>query len=338
MLAAVFEEKENNKLVLREKDEPKINQDTDLIIKVEAASICGTDVHILANPPGHPATHGIVQGHEYVGEVVDIGTKVKAINIGDRVVIDPTTTCGSCYFCKNGAANMCENSSSIGVFMDGGWASYSVVPAQNVHKISKHVPIEHAVLAEPLSCVINGIEKINIRPGDNVVILGSGPMGQLFTQVSKISGAGSITCSDFSDFRLDISKKSGASCTVNPKKQDIQSLIMKETRVGADIVIDCTGVLFDQSIELVKRGGQVLLVGMNKNANPDINQYSITRNEISVKGTYIQNNKFPKVVKILESNLLNLKDLITHKVSLVNIHQGIEKMSAGEAVKIVVYP
>lgn len=336
MLTGVFEKV--GKLELQERNEPKLTSEKEVKIKVEAASICGTDVHILSDPPSHPATTDTILGHEYVGEVVEIGKEVRNVVIGDRVIVDPTTTCGECNYCKNGIANMCENSSSIGIFEDGGWASYSVVPSNNVYKVSKTVPPEIAVLAEPLSCVINGSEKVNVQPGDSVVILGAGPMGQLFTQVVKAAGAGKVICSDFSDYRLSYSEKSGATIIVNPKHDDILQIVKEETEIGADVVIDCVGALFDQTLDLVRKGGQVLLVGMNEHASPNISQYQITRKEITVKGTYIQNYDFPKVIKILEANLLNLEALITHKITLDQIHEGVERMRKGDAIKVVVYP
>ncbi|MBS4208876.1 alcohol dehydrogenase catalytic domain-containing protein [Bacillus sp. FJAT-50079] len=336
MLAAVFEKR--GKLALQDQEIPEISSSLDVKIKVEVASICGTDVHILSDPPGHPATPGIIQGHEYVGEIVEIGSDVTNVRIGDRVVVDPTTTCGSCYYCQIGEQNLCNNSSSIGIYLDGGWARYSVVPSKNVYRISKEVPPEIAVFAEPLSCVINGSEKINVQPGDSVVILGAGPMGQLFTQVLKAAGAGIMICVDLSDYRLNYSKKSGATHIVNPEKEDVLEIVKRITNVGADVVIDCVGALFNQSIDLVRKGGQILLCGMNEHANPAIKQYDLTLNEIDVKGTYIQKNDFPKVIKILEARLLNLEDLITHKISLEQINDGVEIMRKGEAIKIIVSP
>ena len=336
MLAGVFEKP--GSVALQEKEMPTLKSDLDVKIKVLAASICGTDVHILSDPPGHPATTGIIQGHEYMGEVVEIGKNVKSVNIGDRVIVDPTTTCGSCYFCEIGKPNMCEHSSALGIFLDGGWAPYSVVPSKNVFKISKEVAPEIAVLAEPLSCVIHGSERVNVQPGDSVVIVGAGPMGQLFTQVLKAAGAAKIICVDFSDYRLDYSKKSGATYIVNPKNEDLVKAVKEITKVGADVVVDCVGTLLDQCMSLVRHGGQILLVGMNEHANPQIKQYDLVRNEITIKGTYIQSYDFPKVVKILESSLLNLESLITHKISLSKINDGIDTMRKGEAIKIIVYP
>lgn len=336
MLAAVFED--IGKLTLQEKDVPNIDHPNQVKVKVEVASICGSDLHILADPQTHPATPGIIQGHEYIGEIVEIGKEVTSIAVGDRVVVDPTTVCGECYYCQIGQQNVCENFSTIGIFKDGGWASYSVVPSENVFKISKDVPAEVAVLAEPLSCVVNGCEKIQTSHGDNVVILGAGPMGQLFAQMQKAAGAGKIIVVDLSNYRLEHATASGATHTINPNEHDVEKVVKEITSIGADIIIDCVGILFDQAVDLVRKGGKVLLVGMNENARPSIKQFKITQNEIKVMGTIIQNNHFPKVIKILESNILKLEQLITHRTTLENIHEAIEIMKTGEAIKVMVFP
>ncbi|GIN91717.1 alcohol dehydrogenase [Siminovitchia terrae] len=336
MLAAVFEDV--GMLTLKEVDPPQIKRDNEVKIKVEVASVCGSDVHILADPPSHPATKGVIQGHEFVGKVVEAGEDVKNVSVGDRVVVDPTTVCGHCYYCQTGIQNLCENFSTIGIFEDGGWSPYSVVPSQNVYKISEQIPPELAVFAEPLSCVINGSEKIQTNVGDHVVILGAGPMGQLFTQVQKAAGAGKIIVVDLSDYRLGYAKKSGATNIVNPNNEDVEKIVENLTSIGADVVIDCVGVLFDQAINLVRKGGKVLLVGMNNHVNTPINQCKITQKEITVKGTVIQNYQFSKVIKILEAGILNLECLITHRMTLNNIHQAIDTMKRGEAIKILVYP
>ncbi|EJL40469.1 alcohol dehydrogenase catalytic domain-containing protein [Brevibacillus agri] len=336
MLAGVFEQA--GKFSLQERPVPVIQKADEVRIKVEAASICGTDVHILANPPGHPATAGVIQGHEYVGKVVEAGADVTNVKVGDRVVVDPTLTCGYCDYCQMGYVNMCEHMSTMGIFVDGGWTSYSVVPARNVHKIADSVPPEIAVFAEPLSCVINGMDKIKVQPGESAVVLGAGPMGQMFIQMLKAAGAGTIVAVDFSDYRLEYARISGANVTVNPKTSDVAKSVQDATKIGADVVIDCVGSLFDQSLTLVRRGGQILLVGMNQHALPPIKQNDITRYEVTVKGTYISNHTFPKVVKVMEAGLLNLERLITHRVPLERITEGIDVMKKGEAIKVIVQP
>jgi 2-desacetyl-2-hydroxyethyl bacteriochlorophyllide A dehydrogenase len=336
MLAAVFEKP--GTLTLQDRPIPQLTSEHDVKIKVEAASICGTDIHILHVPPGFPAKPGIVQGHEYVGRVVEVGGGVTNVKPGDRVVIDPNITCGVCAYCQMGEYSMCDNFTTLGIFLDGGWTSYSIAPAKNVFRIADSVPPEIAVLAEPLSVVISGSEKVNAQPGDSVVIVGAGPMGQLFAQVMKAAGAAQIVCIDLSDYRLDKARESGATHVINPSRTNVEEATKNITGIGADIVIDCVGSLFDQCLSLVRKGGQILLVGLNEHALPPIKQYEITRNEITVKGTFIQNHHFPKVIKILEGGILNLEPLVTHRLPLDQIHEGIDIMKKGEAIKIVIYP
>lgn len=336
MLAAVFES--TGTLTLKDVPEPQLLNDTDIKVKVEAASICGTDVHILGTPPSHPANFNTILGHEFVGHVVEIGKHVKNLNVGDRIVVDPTITCGTCAYCQSGHANVCENFTTIGIFEDGGWAKYCVLPSRNAHKISEHVPVEIAAMAEPLSCVVNASEKLQTKPGDTVVILGAGPMGQLFIQMQKAAGAGTIIAVDFSEYRLNIAKQSGATHIVNPQSEKVEDLVEQLTSIGADSVVDCVGMLFGQAISLVRKAGKIVLLGMNDQALPEIHQCSITSKELTVFGSIIQNYHFPKVVQLLESNVLNLGALVTETIELSNIERGLELMRQGAAIKIIVKP
>jgi len=336
MLAGVFES--IGTLTLKEVPEPNLVHDTDIKVMVEAASICGTDVHILGTPPSHPANVDTVLGHEFVGRIVEVGKDVTHLSIGDRIVVDPTITCGTCAYCQSGHANVCENFTTIGIFENGGWAKYCVLPARNAHRISEDVPVEIAAMAEPLSCVVNASEKLQTKPGDTVVILGAGPMGQLFIQMQKAAGAGTIIAVDFSDYRLNIAKQSGATHLVNPQHDKLEDIVEQLTKIGADSVVDCVGTLFGQAVELVRKAGKVVLLGMNDKAFPKIHQCSITSKELTIFGSIIQNYHFPKVVQLLESNVLNLETLITETIELKDIEKGLELMRQGAAIKIIVKP
>ncbi|MFJ7368817.1 zinc-binding dehydrogenase [Lysinibacillus sp. NPDC098008] len=336
MLAGVFESIGTFKL--KEVEEPQIQHATDIKIMVEAASICGTDVHILSNPPSHPATPNTVLGHEFVGRIIEKGEDVQGLEVGDRVIIDPTITCEVCVYCQSGHTNVCENFTTIGIFENGGWAKYCVAPARNAHKISEEIPVELAAMAEPLSCVVNASEKLQTKPGDAVVILGAGPMGQLFVQMQKAAGAGKIIVVDFSEYRLEIAKKSGATHVVNPNVEKVEDVVAELTRIGADSVVDCVGMLFDQAIQLVRKAGNVLLLGMNDKALPAIHQCTITGKELTIYGSIIQNYHFPKVVQLLESNVLNLEALITEAVELKDVEKGLQLMREGKAIKIIIKP
>jgi len=336
MLAAVFEGE--GKLNLKEVPGPEIKKSDDVLLQVEAASICGTDVHILEVPPGHPANKGAILGHEYTGMILEVGDDVKDFKAGDRVVVDPNITCGSCTYCKMGMPNMCENMTTLGIFINGGFARYNVAPAKALHPISPNLKAGLAVFAEPLSCVVNATQKLKVQPGENVVVLGAGPIGLLFTQMFRASGAGKIIVSEVSEYRSKYAKESGAARLINPLKEDLEKVVKEETVIGSDVVVDAVGTLFKEAMKIVRRDGRILLFGQNSNARAEITQNDITRRELVILGNYIAKFTFPPTIKIIESKVLNLEKLITHRLPLKDIHQGIEAMENRRAIKVIITP
>lgn len=336
MLAGVFEG--DGKLNIKEVPEPKVTKPSDVLLKVELAGICGTDIHILEVPPGHPATPGAILGHEYVGVVVDKGTEVNTVDIGDRVVVDPNLTCGVCRYCRRGLPNMCENFTTLGIYLNGGFAPYNVAPAKALYKISKDVPLERAALAEPLSCVVNAMRKLNLQVGDNVVLIGAGPMGLLFLLMIKAQGAGKVIVIEPAPFRSKIARDLGADIVLNPREINIKEAVMDLTELGADIVIDAVGNQFATALDLTKRGGTMLLFGMNENALPQIKQIIIPRYELKILGSYISWFSFPQTVAILESGNVPVEKLVTHKLPLEKLYEGIEIMKKGEGIKVLINP
>ena len=201
---------------LEEFPRPRIQAADDVLLRVDRVSICGTDIHILSDPPGHPATSGSILGHEYVATVTDIGDGVINVKPGDRVVIDPNITCGLCDYCRMGLTNVCENMTTLGIFRHGGLAEFNLAPAKALHKIDRDVPPERACLAEPLACVWHAFEKTNVVPGESVAILGAGPIGLLFLMLFKTAGAGKVFVIEPTDFRRQTAERLGAN-VINPK-------------------------------------------------------------------------------------------------------------------------
>ncbi len=317
---------------------PKIQKDDDVLLKVNAASICGTDLHILSVPPGHPATQGSILGHEYTATVVDAGAGVHHLQPGDHVVIDPNVTCGLCEYCRLGMSNMCVNMTTLGIFIHGGLAEYNVAPARALHKISAAVLPHHATLAEPLTCVFNAMEKAPLTPGESVAIYGGGPIGLFFLMLYKASGAGQTFIVEPVEFRRKVARDAGVGAAIDPRAEDAAAAIKSMTHIGADIVVDATGSSLPECIAAVRRGGRVVLFGMNQHASSEVRQNEITRYEISIIGSYIQRTAFPKVVRMLESNLLPLDKVITHRLKLAQVGEGLEAMRAGKTVKVVITP
>jgi threonine dehydrogenase-like Zn-dependent dehydrogenase len=317
---------------------PQIRSDDDVLLRVDRASICGTDIHILAVPPGHPATPGSILGHEYVATVMDAGVRVEHVKPGDRVVVDPNITCGLCQYCRIGMTNICENMTTLGIFRDGGLAELNLAPAKSLHRIDRNVPLERATLAEPLSCVMHAFERAAIIPGESVAILGAGPIGLMFLMLFSAAGAGKVFVIEPVESRRKAAIDFGATHVFDSSGPDSARAIKAVNGIGADIVVDAAGILLPDALEIVRPGGRVVLFGLNQHAEHSIKQYLVTRYEITILGSFIQRTEFPKVVRLLESGILPLERLVTHRITLDEMSLGFEAMRSGEAIKVVAEP
>lgn len=336
MRAAVFEGE--GKLVITEVDVPSIGKPDDVIIEVEVCSICGTDVHIMAVPPGYIAAPNTILGHELSGRVVEIGSGVRTIKVGDRVVVNPNDYCGVCKYCMKNLPNQCENIIPMGIGADGGFAEYVKTSERVVHKIADDLPAEIAAFAEPLACVVNGTQKIRIQPGESVLVIGAGPIGLLFVQMLKAAGASPIIVSEPTKLRQEYAKQCGADYVVNPMEENLEEFVKKITDIGVDAAVDVVGSQIWPAVQAIRKGGKVLVFGVNTKAEPKIVQSQVTFKEAQILGNWLANATFPTAVKILESGVLNLKPLITHTLPLDKIHEGIELLKKGQGIEIIIDP
>jgi threonine dehydrogenase-like Zn-dependent dehydrogenase len=235
-------------------------------------------------------------------------------------------------------SNACSNMTTLGIFRHGGLAEFSLAPARALHRIDQAVPLDRATLAEPLACVLHAFEKSALVPGESVAILGAGPIGLLFAMLFRAAGAGKILIVEPVEFRRRMAKQFGADHALDPTASDSVAEVKAVTRIGADVVVDAAGTLLPEAVNLVRRGGRILLFGMNQHADRQMNQYTVTRHEISILGSFIQRTAFPKVVKILEAGLLPVEKLVTHRLTLGEVHSGLEAMKQGQAIKVAVSP
>jgi len=345
MLAAVF--KGDGKLVLEDRPKPQIKQNNEVLLKVGGVGICGTDLHILQIPAAHPAKVGIILGHEFAGTIMEIGDGVKDFKPRDRVIVDPHPGCGVCLECRRGRPDLCSrlysaelpnHPNTIGIFSDGAMTSFVVVPEYSLYKIGYDVPFHLAALAEPFSCVVSAVDKLHIQPGDNVVILGAGPIGLFFTCMLKACGASNIIVSEIADDRQVAAKNCGATLVVDPNKEDLNEVVKRKLGDGADVVVEAVGPMINQAISVVRNGGTILQFGHDELARPNIPVAEIVRKEIIIKGAFIGKFSFEKVAKILESNSLPLDKVVSHRLPLSKVHEGLDLLRKRQALKVILYP
>lgn len=336
MLAAIF--KDEGKLVVREVPTPTIKTPQDVLIKVEICGVCGTDTRILAVPPVVQAKKGIVLGHEYIGEVVEVGEAVSQFQPGDRVAVIPDLSCGYCRFCAEGWPNLCENAIAIGGDADGGFAHYALAPAKGLYKISSDLPVEEGAFVELLSCVMGGVQKAALLPGEDVVIIGAGPAGLVFMKVFKAAGAGKVIMAEISPWRVDFARKAGADLVINPMEENLRDTVRAVTDGGAHVVVDAVGSQLTAAISVARKAARIIVFGEDHKAENTIRPRDIQGQELRILGSFIGICIFPKAVTILESGAVRLSGLITHRLSLEELPAGIAELGAGRGAKGVCFP
>ncbi len=326
----------DGRLEFQDRPVPDIRNGDDVLVAVEACGLCGTDLNILAVPPAHKAAPGTVLGHEFVGTVRRTGPRVAGLKAGDRVVVAPRLNCGLCRYCRRGTANQCESYQTLGIHIDGGLAPYCVAPERALFRIDPAVPVEDAAFAEVLSCVFSSTMRVPANPGDTVVILGAGPVGLLYALLYRAGGAGKIIVTDISPFRLDFSSRCGVDVAINAQQEDVEEVVGRLADPYADIVVDAVGNLLPQAVKLARRGGRVVLFGLQMHARPAVSQYMITRHELTLYGAFVGINPFPQTVRLLESGVIRPSILITHRMPVADVTAALAAMRAGETMKVIV--
>lgn len=286
----------------------------EVLIKVKAVGICGSDVHGFLGITGRRIPP-MVMGHEFSGVVKEIGKKVETVQPGDRVVPYPVAFCGECEFCREGKTHICLQKKSFGVLdCNGAMAEYISVPAKLVFKISDSVPYTVASMMEPLAVAYRGVNNAGNIEGKNVLIVGAGTIGMLVLAIVRMRSPGKVFISDLSDSRLSIAGKMGADFTINPSKDDIDDFIKAETNgAGADIAFEAVGAspTVQQAMASLKTGGSAIWIG-NSAKMITINMQEIVTRELKVTGTYIYTFKeFGEVVDLLNKGRINVEPVIS---------------------------
>lgn len=319
-----------------------------VVIKVEACAICGSDVRTYFKGTSYVHPNTII-GHEVVGTVEEVGSEVDGICLGERLAIGPIIPCGECFYCRRGLQHLCQFEEDFGGKYPGGFAEYMYINSKaiklgSVSKIPKNLSFNEGTLAEPLSSVIKAHELANTKLGDTVVVIGAGPVGCMHVEMARIRGAQKIIQTEVSSKRIEMSKRFGADVIINAITEEPIARIMKETdNFGANLVI-CASPSVEiarDALKMVCRGGTVLLFAGFPKDKPtvEIDGNLVHYNDICVLGTIgFTPRHFHMSIELISKRIIDPKKYITGILPLEKVAEGIEKVSRGEELKLVIVP
>ena len=291
---------------------PQVKEPDDVLLKVEAVGICGTDIKIIeGNTTSNPTQ---CSGTNFA-EVVEVGTHVTHIKVGDRVAVDNNIRCGFCSFCRMGLTSQCVDikTSALGVMRDGGYAEYCLVPEKQCFPVPDEIDDVLGSQVETLATVVNGMNTLQMLPYDYVLILGFGPIGYLFAQFAKNISA-KVAVTEIDPFRIEVAKQ--CRLTVwNPNEVDIEEKITEYTYGRkADIVIEATGNALEQALTCVTPGGKVLPFGMDSSITASVVPNSVTRWATKILGLYLGQNTMVPSIRVFQEKTLNMEPFFTKVV------------------------
>ncbi len=317
-------------------------RDGEILVKVEACGICGTDVHIVEGTSR--STPPVVLGHEYAGIVEDrgkAGASLPSAKEGARVAVDPNIACGVCYYCRRGLVHLCANLRALGVDIDGGMAEYCIVPVHQAYVLPPDMAPEVSAFVEPLSCAIHGIDRANIRAGDIVVILGGGTIGLLMLQLARNAGASAVIVVEPLEEKRIIASYLGAAVTIDPGTENVQDAVLALAVEGADVVIECVGKTstMQLAVQLARRGGTVEFFGVSPlGVTIPIEPNLVYFKELSIVGSYVNPHTFDRSIALLRGGVVNIGQFTIHHFPLAGVQDALEHQREGRTLKSIVRP
>jgi L-iditol 2-dehydrogenase len=320
--------------------------DEELLIRIKACGICGSDVHGFDGSTGRRIPP-LVMGHEAAGVVEAVGNSVKDFRVGDRVTFDSTVYCGKCFFCERGQVNLCDNREVVGVSTPlfrrmGAFAEYVTVPARIAYILPENMPFSHAALIEAVSVAVHGTSLTPIALEDTAVVVGAGMIGLLTMQAVKLAGAGRVFVLDVDDTRLDLARKLGATQTFNSRNPDVIQKILDQTSGrGADVALECVGITeaVKLAIDSVRKGGAVTLIG-NVAPKIELGLQSVVTRQIRLQGSCASNGEYPACISMMARGAISVEPLITAVAPLEDGVSWFDRLYRREPglLKIVLQP
>ncbi|MEC2159706.1 zinc-binding dehydrogenase [Virgibacillus halodenitrificans] len=328
-------------LEIQDKAEPQAGPGQ-VKIEVKYAGICGSDIHTYEGhyKVGVPVT----LGHEFSGEVVEVGEGVNDFKVGDSVTSETTFyICGKCKYCQSGDYNLCNHRKGLGTQQDGGFTKYLIARQESLHKLPENVDYQSAAMTEPLACTFHAVSKTEINKGDIVVVIGPGPIGLFTAQVAKSRGATVIITGLTNDkVRLDKAEELGIDYAVDTQTQDITEIVNSLTEgYGADVVFECSGAVpaAKQALGLLRKKGQYGQVGLFAQPDVPFDLETIIQKEIRVVGSRSQKPAdWEPSLELMNNGSVNTKAMVTHEFNITQWDEAYQAIKSGEAIKVLLTP
>lgn len=313
----------------------------DVIVAVEAAGICGSDVHGYTGSTGRRFS-GIVMGHEFAGQIKALGSAVTEHRIGGRVIVHPILTCGECIQCLAGRPNICMKRKLIGIHQHGAYSEAVLVPQSQLYPLPDHLTYEQGAFAEPLGIALHAVNNTPFNPTDTIVIVGAGPIGLLTMLAARRKGVARIIVTDRIASRLERAKQLGADEVINVAEQDAVARVCELTQgAGADAAIEAVGITatVQQALALTRTAGHITWIG---NAQPEvaINMQDVVGREITIRGTYGFYQEFGEAINALATGEIDVRPLIDRVAPLAEGPDIFRSLADGslDAVKVILHP
>ncbi|EIW19034.1 L-iditol 2-dehydrogenase [Pelosinus fermentans] len=338
MRALVKTELGHGNLVIVDKEEPKAGKDQVKIL-VKYAGICGSDLHTYEGK--YKVKVPVTLGHEFAGEVVEVGENVTDIHVGERVTSETTFyICGECKYCKSKNYNLCKDRKGLGTQQDGAFTKYIIANKNSIHKLPENVDYLSASITEALACAHHAVAKSSIKKNDVVVVLGPGPIGLLVAQIAKTFDTKVIITGLAKDkSRLDKAKELGIDVSVDIQNQDVKQIVDElSDGYGADIVFECTGAppSVNLGLDILTKQGEYVQVGIFPTAEILTDFEKIIQKEIKITGCRSQKpSDWEPSLQLMNQNLVNAKALVSHQFNITEWDKAYETIKKGDAIKVV---
>ena len=313
-----------NELKIIDVEKPVIDEKNNVLVKMTAAGICGSDVGIY-HGTNAAATYPRIIGHEMVGRVAEVGPGVTQVKAGDRVIVNQVTSCGHCYPCRIGRGNVCDNLAVRGVHIDGGYREFLAVPESDCYLLPDSLSDKDAVMIEPTTIAIQSCTRAELKKDDMLLIYGSGALGSTILKIARLM-CDHIIVADIVDDKLEAAKANGAKYTINVMKEDLVEKVKEYTEGhGSTVSIDsaCTKDSLIQLLKATGNAGRVMTMGFSV-AGTEVNQFLITSKELDVRGSRLQNKMFGKAIQLIHQGKLDLNGAVSHTFPLLKAQEAFD--------------